>query len=48
MTGTLMPNVRTTAGFSVAARRYEPSCVFSMISQIAMQTKSEKKTTQPR
>ncbi len=48
MRGTLMPKARTSSGFSVAARRYEPSLVFSITNQVLRQTTSEKTITQAR
>ena len=48
MRGTLMPNACTSAGFSVAARRYEPSLVFSITNQVPRQTTSEATITQAR
>jgi hypothetical protein len=48
MRGTLIPNACTSVGFSVAARRYEPSFVRSITYQVARHTASEKTTTQPR
>ena len=48
MRGTLMPKARTKVGFSVAARRYEPSRVRSMANQVERQIVSEKAITQAR
>ncbi len=46
--GTLIPNARTRAGFSVAARRYDPSLAHSITYQVARQTPTEKTITQAR
>src|SRR6266568_3909168 len=46
MRGTLTPKACTSAGFSVAARRYEPSLVRSMTYQVARHRPSEKTMTQ--
>src|SRR5205807_3445472 len=48
MRGTLMPKACTSAGFSVAARRYEPSLVFSITNQVPTQTAAEATITQDR
>ncbi len=46
--GTLMPNARTSVGFSVAARKLAPSRVRSIRYQVSRHTTSENTTTQPR
>jgi hypothetical protein len=43
-----MPKAWVRVAFSVAARRYAPSRVFSMMNQVARQTTSEATITQPR
>ena len=48
MRGTLMPKARTSTGFSVAARKYEPSRVRSIANQVARHTASDSTITQPR
>ena len=46
--GTLIPNACTSARFSVAARRYEPSFVRSITYQVAPQITSEATITHAR
>ncbi len=48
MRGTLTPKDCTMAGFSVAARRYEPSLVRSITNHVPKHTRSEDTMTQPR
>jgi hypothetical protein len=48
MRGTLMPKACTSAGFSVAARRYDPSLVRSMTNQVERHTMSEATITHAR
>ena len=46
--GTLMPNERTTTGFSVAARSMAPMRVFSISAQTSRHSASDTSTAQPR
>ena len=48
MRGTLTPKACTSPGVSVAARRREPSEVFSMMIQVLKHTMAAATTTQPR
>ena len=48
MRGTLMPKACTSCGFSVAARRYEPSLVRSITYQVLRHTTSDATMIQAR
>ena len=48
MRGTLMPNACTSDGFSVAARKYEPSLVRSITYQVPKHTITEATITHAR